>query len=65
MLSLLNSQERTLPQFIDIGLVRMPVSNVSFLTRLHRARSGFEFVKLWDLGEVGLMEFAPSVSAYP
>ncbi|KAJ7127080.1 S-adenosyl-L-methionine-dependent methyltransferase [Mycena epipterygia] len=46
MLSVLNSQERTLPQFIDIG-----------------ARSGFEFVKLWDLGEVGLMEFAPSVSA--
>ncbi|KAJ7487261.1 S-adenosyl-L-methionine-dependent methyltransferase [Mycena galericulata] len=42
MLVLLNSQERTLPQFIAMG-----------------ALSGFEFVKLWDLGEVGLMEFAP------
>ncbi|KAJ7637687.1 S-adenosyl-L-methionine-dependent methyltransferase [Mycena polygramma] len=42
MMVLLNSQERTLTEFIDIG-----------------ARSGFEFVKLWDLGEAGLMEFAP------
>ncbi|KAJ7170592.1 S-adenosyl-L-methionine-dependent methyltransferase [Mycena crocata] len=42
MCCLLNSQERTLDQFIDIG-----------------AHSGFEFVKLWDLGEVGLMEFIP------
>ncbi|KAJ6505928.1 S-adenosyl-L-methionine-dependent methyltransferase [Mycena vulgaris] len=45
MMSLLNSQERTLPQFIEIG-----------------ARSGFDFVKLYDLGEVGLMEFAPSAA---
>ncbi|KAJ7482294.1 S-adenosyl-L-methionine-dependent methyltransferase [Mycena galericulata] len=40
MMVVLNSQERTLPQFIAMG-----------------ALSGFEFVKLWDLGEVGLMEF--------
>ncbi|KAJ6628892.1 S-adenosyl-L-methionine-dependent methyltransferase [Mycena sp. CBHHK59/15] len=45
MMVCLNSQERTLPQFIEMG-----------------ARSGFEFVKLWDHGEVGLMEFAPSAS---
>jgi hypothetical protein len=24
-----------------------------------RSSSGFEFVQLWDLGEVGLMEFVP------
>ncbi|KAJ6619669.1 S-adenosyl-L-methionine-dependent methyltransferase [Mycena sp. CBHHK59/15] len=45
MMTLLNSQERTLPQFIEMG-----------------ASSGFEFVKLWDLGEVGLMEFVPFCS---
>ncbi|KAJ7284873.1 S-adenosyl-L-methionine-dependent methyltransferase [Mycena rebaudengoi] len=42
MMVLVNSQERTLPQFIEMGL-----------------RSGFEFVKLWELGEAGLMEFVP------
>ncbi|KAJ7214521.1 S-adenosyl-L-methionine-dependent methyltransferase [Mycena pura] len=42
MMVCLNSQERTLPGFIQLG-----------------ALSGFEFVKLWDLGEVDLIEFKP------
>ncbi|KAJ7284895.1 S-adenosyl-L-methionine-dependent methyltransferase [Mycena rebaudengoi] len=42
MMVCLNSQERTLQQFIEMG-----------------SSSGFEFVQLWDLGEVGLMEFVP------
>ncbi|KAJ7634558.1 S-adenosyl-L-methionine-dependent methyltransferase [Roridomyces roridus] len=40
MMSCLNSQERTLAEFIEIG-----------------AASGFEFAKLWDIGEAGVVEF--------
>ncbi|KAJ6501494.1 S-adenosyl-L-methionine-dependent methyltransferase [Mycena vitilis] len=43
MMATMNSQERTLVQFIEMG-----------------AASGFEFVKLWDQGEAGLMEFVPN-----
>ncbi|KAF7314318.1 Kinesin-like protein [Mycena kentingensis (nom. inval.)] len=42
MMNVVNSQERTLSQFIELG-----------------AQSGLKFVKLWDRGEVGLMEFQP------
>ncbi|KAJ7634566.1 S-adenosyl-L-methionine-dependent methyltransferase [Roridomyces roridus] len=42
MMICLNSQERTLAEFTEMG-----------------AASGFEFVKLWDLGEAGVVEFKP------
>ncbi|GLB39351.1 putative S-adenosyl-L-methionine-dependent methyltransferase [Lyophyllum shimeji] len=40
MMVMLNSKERTLDEFIDIG-----------------EKSGLSFVKLWDLGEMGVVEF--------
>ncbi|KAJ7634560.1 S-adenosyl-L-methionine-dependent methyltransferase [Roridomyces roridus] len=42
MMVCLNSQERILAEFTEIG-----------------AASGFEFVKLWDLGEAGVVELRP------
>ncbi|KAF8899314.1 S-adenosyl-L-methionine-dependent methyltransferase [Infundibulicybe gibba] len=40
MMNLLNSKERTLQEFIDIG-----------------EKTGFGFIRLWDSGEAGLIEF--------
>ena len=40
MMTLLNSEERRLPQFIKLG-----------------EAAGLKFVKLWDLGEMGLVEY--------
>jgi len=40
MMSLFNSQERRLSEFITLG-----------------EAAGLEFVKLWDLGETGLVEY--------
>ena len=40
MMTLLNSQERRLPEIIRLGEV-----------------AGLEFVKLWDLGEMSLVEY--------
>ena len=40
MMSLFNSQERRLPEFIKLG-----------------EAAGLEFVKLWDFGEMGLVEY--------
>ena len=40
MMSMLNSEERRLSEFIKLG-----------------EAAGLEFVKLWDLGELGLVEY--------
>jgi hypothetical protein len=40
MMTMLNSEERRLPEFIKLG-----------------EAAGLEFVKLWDLGEMGLVEY--------
>ena len=40
MMTMLNSEERRLPEFIRLG-----------------EAVGLEFVKLWDLGEMGLVEY--------
>jgi len=40
MMTILNSEERRLPDFIKLG-----------------EAAGLEFVKLWDLGETGLVEY--------
>ena len=40
MMTMLNSEERRLPEFIRLG-----------------EAAGLEFVKLWDLGEMGLVEY--------
>jgi hypothetical protein len=40
MITLLNSKERTLEEFIQLG------NSV-----------GFDFIKLWETGEMGLIEF--------
>ena len=40
MMTLLNSEERRLPEFIKLG-----------------EAAGLEFVKLWDVGEMGLVEY--------
>jgi len=39
-MAMLNSQERRLPDFIQLG-----------------EAAGLEFVKLWDFGETGLVEY--------
>ncbi|KAJ6626254.1 S-adenosyl-L-methionine-dependent methyltransferase [Mycena sp. CBHHK59/15] len=45
MVAFLNSKERTLREFVDLG-----------------ARRGFQFIKLWDQGEMGLLEFELAVT---
>jgi len=40
MMTMLNSEERRLPDFIGLG-----------------GAAGLEFVKLWDFGETGLVEY--------
>ena len=40
MMTVQNSQERRLPEFIELG-----------------EAAGLEFVKLWDLGETGIVEY--------
>jgi hypothetical protein len=55
---MLNGKERTLQEFIEMGCVNNLVGNlIASLTIYTRTQSGFQFVKLWAAGEVGLLEF--------
>ncbi|KAJ7151574.1 S-adenosyl-L-methionine-dependent methyltransferase [Mycena filopes] len=59
--------EPLLPNF-GVGRVRQYAQDINMMICVNGqertlAASGFEFVKLWDLGEVGLMEFVPMIPA--
>lgn len=59
MLIGLNSKERTLQEFIDIGCVDISLSPPQCHSHpMCRAQAGLTFVKLWDGGQTALVEFS-------
>jgi hypothetical protein len=58
MMTMLNSKERTLSEFVEIGQV-MIFWEYCYINCLDSKNSGLEFVKIWESGEGSLLEFSP------